>query len=188
MLLPPSILRAAFTLFVAISLACGASAATVWSGPTIDFTKPAFGDPDDLANRDRIVPGVVELTRGDSSGLYNHALEAGYVVDVSPADTEWAFETNNPGESVAATNFMSLSFADWRTAHGGNPMATIGQNAVLHIVSADIYLDLTFTSFAGGGSGGGFSYTRATVPEPTTGILLGVALAALGVRRRGRSE
>ena len=165
----------------------GAGAATVWSGPAIDFVKPDFGDPNDAANRDVILPGVVEITRGNSSGLYNHAAEAGYAIDFSPADTEWAFLNNNPVETVEAANFMNLSFADWKTAHGGNPLGTIGHPAVLHIVSADIYIDLTFTSFTSGGAGGGFAYTRSTVPEPATGLLLACALAALGLHRRARS-
>ncbi len=188
-MLPPSISRSLLLLYCMIAplcLASGAAAATIWSGPTIDFVKPDFGDPNDPANRDLIIPGVVELTRANSSGLYNHAVEAGYVVGVSPADTEWAFVANNPGETVEAANFLNLSFADWKTAHGGNPMATVGQSAVLHILSADVYIDLTFTSFTGGGTGGGFSYTRSTVPEPATGLLLGGALAVLAARRRSR--
>lgn len=172
-------------LICAAAIGTRAAAQTVWTGPPIEFVRPSGADPTDPASQDLLVPGVA-ITRGETGGVYNAALEDFFDALVSPADTEWAFVANNPGETVEAANFLNLSFADWKTAHGGNPMATVGQSAVLHILSADVYIDLTFTSFTGGGTGGGFSYTRSTVPEPATGLLLGGALAVLAARRRSR--
>ncbi|MEO6035718.1 MAG: Ig-like domain-containing protein [Verrucomicrobiota bacterium] len=52
------------------------------------------------------------------------------------------------------------------------PPATIGLNAVVHLVSEDIYIDIKFTSW--GGSAGGFAYQRSTegsvFPTPIVSI------------------
>jgi hypothetical protein len=64
----------------------------------------------------------------------------------------------------------------------------IGINAVrygpgvLHVISNDIYLDITFASWTQQ-TGGGFSYTRSTpveapVPEPSSAALLIVGVVA----------
>ena len=134
-------------------------AATIWNGPTITFTKNAFADPTQAANQDRLTPNVW-ITRGDSQGLYNAKTETLFSHSSSPADTEWA--TGN------ITNYASLTYTDWETwAQGlGGPPSTIGVNAVLHLVSEDIYLDIKFTSWGDGHNnpGGTFSYERATPP------------------------
>jgi len=49
----------------------------------------------------------------------------------------------------------------------------IGQDAVLHLISDDIYLSIKFTGW--GGAGGSFSYDRSTptpVPEPSAYALI----------------
>jgi hypothetical protein len=60
----------------------------------------------------------------------------------------------------------------------------IGKDAVLHLIADDIYLDIKFLSWTAGG-GGGFSYERSTVPEPSSLILL-AALAGSVVMTRPR--
>jgi hypothetical protein len=129
----------------------------------IEFIKEPFEDVDDPANQDLIVPGVA-ITRGDSQGIYNAALEDFYTTNVSPMDTEWAFLTNNdPGASIEASAFAQLSFDPWQIAVGNRPPDRVGEPAVLHIISADIYLDVMFTSWGqGAGAGGSFTYMRAT--------------------------
>ncbi len=178
-------------LLLAAALAPPAAAETIYTGDPITFTKQAFGDVSDAANRDIIIPGVVELTRGDSGGLFNFAAEDFYTGS-SPADTEWAFEVGNPLQTVRAGNFAALSFAPWATAVSNNPPARVGEDAVLHIISQDIYVDVTFLSWnrgtrVGGLGGGGFSYSRATAaPEPTAAALL--LLAGLAALSRGRAR
>ena len=50
-----------------------ATAQTVWTGPQIEFVKPEFADVSDPANRDIILPGLVEITRGEIAGIFNFA-------------------------------------------------------------------------------------------------------------------
>lgn len=165
-----------------------ATAATIWTGPSIGFTKDDFADPLDPANRDVLVPGVVELSRNVNQGLVNYAQESFFTFGLSPVDTEWAFVNNNPlvpAGLISASNWVSLEFDDWVSANGAQPLDTLGQPAVLHIISEDIYLDVTFTSWTSSSMGGGFSYTRSTpVPEPTSAFL--VALGLLGLARHRR--
>jgi hypothetical protein len=134
----------------------------VWTGPTITFTKPAFAFP---PPEDQLTANVA-FTRGDSQGLYNAAQESFYSFGVSPADTAWATSRNNPGEMISATNWAALNFTTWESAYGGpgNLALEITQrDAVVHLVTDDIYLDLRFTQWSvGSASGGSFSYDRST--------------------------
>jgi glucose/arabinose dehydrogenase len=143
-------------VFVRLTGPTAAEAATVWTGPPMTFTKTSGADPTQAANQDRITPDVW-ITRGNLQGLYNAKTEAAFAHFLSPADTEWANGTT--------ANYATLSYTDWNHwAKGVNPgpPSTVGVNAVLHLISDDIYIDIKFTSWAGGGSGGGFSYQRST--------------------------
>jgi hypothetical protein len=120
---------------------------------------------------------------GGIQGLYNAKTESGFAHYFSPADTLWANGTT--------ANYATLSYTDWNSwAKGVNPSppSTVGVNAVLHLITDDIYLDIKFTSWAA--ANGGFSYLRSTptvVPEPAAGLLLPGGLAAVaGVRRLER--
>ena len=132
----------------------GSHAAAIWNGPTIAFVNPAGSDPTQAANQDRMTPDIW-ITRGSSEGIYNAAIENGFTRFFSPEDTAWS--------DGQLTNCASLSYVDWNTwakvQHGGPP-GTVGISAVVHLVSDDIYLSVTFTSW--GGIGGGFSYERST--------------------------
>ena len=162
----------------------GARAATVWNGPTISFTKSNYANPLLAENQDRLTANVW-ITRGSSRGLFNAKTESSFTHYLSPAGTEWA--------NGSLENYATLSYTDWNHWAKGvnpNPYATVGVQAVLHLIPDDIYLSVQFTSWTGGAPGGGpsygggFSYLRSTpVPEPSSlllfGILgLGAALAA----------
>jgi len=116
----------------------------------------------------------------------------------SPLDTEWAFGPTQPDDPgpIAASNHANLVFAPFVPALN----LAVGKNildygpGVLHLISDDIYLDITFTSWTSGmeRGGGGFSYIRSTpaktpVPEPSSAALLMVGAVAwvgsLAVRR-----
>jgi hypothetical protein len=130
-----------------------AHAQTVWNGPPITFSKPGSADPTQPANQDRITANV-RITRGGTQGIYNAKSESLFTHDFSPADTEWA--------DGSAAAHASLTFTDWNTwakvVHAGPP-TTVGVPAVVHLITDDIYIDISFTSWAVGGD---FSYQRAT--------------------------
>src|SRR6185436_19788965 len=112
------------------------AAPTIWTGPQTTFTKAANADPSQAANQDRLTPNVW-ITRGDDHGLYNAKTETSFSHFSSPADTEWANGTT--------ANYSSLSYADWNTwakSVNGSPPSTVGVNAVLHLKSEDIYIDI----------------------------------------------
>lgn len=174
-----------------LSAALAAAAPTVWSGLTYSFSKPAGADYTDPQYQDHLTSNIA-LTRGDSAGMYNILQEDSYEYG-SPADTEWATEIvgDNGSETIAATNWENLDFTTWEDAYGsagqlaGNMTAL---DAVVHLITDDIYLDLRFTSWGTGHSSsqGGFAYQRAEpVPEPAsiTLLLLGALALRMCVRR-----
>lgn len=139
----------------------------VYSGYEIAFAKAANAEPTSPENQDFILPDI-SITRASSRGIYNAAQEVAFVDNLSPAGTTWAFPYNNPEKTLAATNHADLSFADWQTSLGGSagggPPSTVGQNAVLHLIDQDIYLDIRFTAWgAGSGAGGSFAYVRSQI-------------------------
>jgi hypothetical protein len=155
----------ALVLFAAVaspfSGAGVAQAAQVWSGRTFTFTKAANADPNLAANQDRITSNVW-ITRGAVQGIYNIKQEAASSGSLgnSPVDTEWA--------TGDAANYASLTFDTWVGWAGGFPPGTVGVNAVMHLISEDIYIDVRFNSWGSGALGGGaFSYTRAVAPGAT---------------------
>lgn len=167
-----------FALALSINLSAGAYAVpVVWTGPTLEFTKTGVnpGDVNDPANQDRMTSNVW-LTRASSQGMINIAKEASYdgSLHTSPADTLWATDLvpGNGATTIAATNWQQLTFTTWADAYEGPSSLLIGNitthNAVVHLVTDDIYLDLIFTGF---NSGGSFTYERSTgvAPPSTTG-------------------
>jgi hypothetical protein len=161
------------------------AAPTVWDGPTISFSKAGGADHTLPANQDHLTSDVA-LTRGNSQGMFNILHESGYT-GASPTDTEWATALNNPGDEISATNWAALDFTTWVAAYGNSTSANIlNYNAVVHLLTDDVYLDLRFTNFQGGGGGGAFAYERSTaVPEPTS-IMMTVLLGAVLVPYRRR--
>ena len=143
--------RSMLFLLAVLAVPLTAEAATIWNGPLITFTQaapyPNSGD------RDQLTPNV-SLTRTTTAGLFNGVTETSFTKGFSPADTEWAIGN--------LADYASLSYADWTTAGGGNPVFNLpGQQLVLHLISDDIYLSVKFTALGGHGAGG-FSYIRST--------------------------
>ena len=127
---------------------------TIWSGPTITFTKSGGADWTLEENQDRITDNVW-LTRANNQGIFNIVTETGYTPP-SPADTEWAFGTT--------ADIGSLTFDTWVNTHGGMTSSMINQSMVLHLITDDIYIDLMFLTFTNGANGASFSYERSTMP------------------------
>lgn len=149
--------RGAVSRFVTLGvLGCGvlllpapALAATIWTGPTINFTNTTVADVDQLT-------ASVGLTRGASQGPFNAVTETLFTHFVSPQNTEWANGTT--------ANYASLTYTDWNTwakIVNGGPPNTVGVNAVMHIISDDIYVDVKFLFWP---VGSGFAYQRSTPP------------------------
>ncbi|MDZ4659801.1 MAG: PEP-CTERM sorting domain-containing protein [Bythopirellula sp.] len=148
-------------------------AATVWSGYEFSFSKPDGVDSLLPEWQDEITSAVV-ITRVNSGGGLVNALEE--VVDdelvfdrlVSPVGTLWAYPfNNNPGATIAASNWSNLAFHPWATAFGGNgnggPPGVIGLPSVMYSVADDLYIDVRLTGWTVR-TGGGFSYERALAP------------------------
>ena len=157
-------------------------AAQVWIGPLFNFAVPAGADWTNPNNQDRITASV-RLARNTTRGLFNAAFETSYASFFSPSNTAWAFG--------ALTDYATLSYNNWEAWNGHNPPTMVGEDAVLHLLSDDIYLSINFTSW--GGSGGGFAYTRSTqafLPEPsvTSLVLIGLPVYLRAQRRRRRAE
>jgi hypothetical protein len=163
-------------LAVTVNLSEAACAAVVWTGPTLTFTKTGAiqNDVNDPANQDRMTANVW-LTRASSQGMINIKKETLYdgSFHTSPADTLWATDLvpGNGNATIAATNWQNLTFTTWADAYGGPGSSLQGNitthNAVVKLVTDNIYLDLMFTGFS---SGGFFIYDRSTgvsAPSPT---------------------
>src|SRR5689334_1295161 len=132
----------------------------VWNGPPIAFTKPDFADWTLPVNQDRLTDNVW-LTRADTLPLFNIAVDSA-ATSGTPFDTEWAFGPTQPSHQgpISANNYANLVFDTFP----GSLDEAIGSNivryspGVLHLITDDIYLDITFTSWTQGPGGGGFSY------------------------------
>jgi len=146
-------------VIASLALASRGTATEIWSGRTFGFAKNPFGNPALPQNQDRISP-TVWITRASSKGIFNAALETSYAHDVSPKNTEWA-----TGDAV---NHAALTFAPWEVWNLMDPPSFVGVNACMHIIDADIYLDIVFTDWGGSTSGGSFSYLRALPPVVPT--------------------
>jgi hypothetical protein len=150
----------------------------IWNGPSIDFVNVSGSDWSQPSSQDRLTSDVW-LTRGPTRGLFNAALESGFTSFVSPVGTEWAFGTLD--------HYASLQYATWETWNSKDPPAMVGRDAVVHLVSDDIYLSIRFTFW--GFRGSGFSYTRSTelpVPEPSTAAIAVLGFTAVALFRAKR--
>jgi hypothetical protein len=157
-------------------LTAHANAVEVWSGLTKSFSKTGSDDETLPQFQDRLTDNVI-LTRGFFGGLINIATEFQYSHGFSPEDTEWATDLTTE-ETIAATNWEDLesanAFTSWIDAFGG--MGSGGEyiadrDAVVHLITDDIYLDLQFTSWLQGptsGNDSSYSYLRAEPPAPPT--------------------
>jgi hypothetical protein len=146
-------LRAVAVILILVTTV-STKAASVWTGPSYAYTQPA-PIPTQASNQDRITPDVW-LTRATSKGLFNAFYETNATA-LSPSNTEWAFGP--------LTNYATLHFTNWLGwLNGQSPTTLVGQPAVLHLISDDIYLSIQFTAWTAGGSGG-FAYERST-PVP----------------------
>lgn len=86
-------------------------------GPKVSFTKVNGADISLPENRDIIIPGVLEITRGNSGGgIFNYALEESYNSSQSPEGTSWntQFVDNTNTTWAPLTNISNRTFDTWR--------------------------------------------------------------------------
>ena len=121
---------------------------------TVVFSKPDSADWTLEEYQDRITDNVW-ITRKHNQSLFNIAQEDGYSSsNGSPVGTLWANTTTAQADSASYTNFVAM--------HGGSPQSLIGDTVSLYLPDDNLYFDVVFTSYTGGG-GGGFSYIRTSV-------------------------
>lgn len=161
-----------------------AQGVVVWNGPLLTFSNAPGSLWFQPANQDQLTANVA-LTRDVKKGLFNAFAEGSYsFANLSPADTEWALGT--------LANYSTLTYYDWTTCYGNaGVLATniLNHPSVLHLITDNIYLGITFTTW--GGSGGGFVYERTTaaaVPEPAAAVLAGTGFLFLLVARRNKTR
>lgn len=123
------------------------SSASSGGADSVTFAKSNYGSEEDC------ITDLVCITRGETQGLFNSAQEESYS-DISPKGTEWSFASSCTGD---------LRFKTWVEAVNHSPQSSIGKEGCLHLISDDLYFNIVFNSYSGGGSGGGFSYTRTKV-------------------------
>jgi hypothetical protein len=87
-------------------------------GPKVSFTKVNGADIDQPENRDIIIPGLLEITRGNSGGgIFNYPFDEGYS-NSAPAYTYWntQFLDNSNTSWAPLTNITNRTFDYWRNA------------------------------------------------------------------------
>jgi len=134
------------------------------SADTVVFTKPDSADWTLEENQDRITDNVW-ITRKHLQSIFNIAQEEGSSTNNgSPVGTLWADTT------TAAADMES--YTDFRTMHNIGPQTLIGDTVSMYLPQDGLYFDVTFLSYSGGNTGGGFSYSRTSVTlgvdEPKT--------------------
>ena len=130
-------------------------------GDWVEFTKDDYGDQVDV-----IIPGQLEITRGEEKGIFNIAVEEEYVQYSSPADTEWNSQytdgtLNGWGD---LTNITSRNYDHWRDSVDANPPGAVDDNLelIMHHTPSDRYFQIKFLQWTEDG-GGGFSYERREI-------------------------
>jgi hypothetical protein len=135
-------------------------------GQKVSFTKTSGSDPN--TNKDVIIPGELEITRGNNRGIYNIALESSYDNEdyVSPLNTYWSSRyTDTSSNSLAPlTDIPNRNYSNWRDAVDSNPPASVGMTMIMKWDNGSDtprYWVVEFTEWGIGDDGyNNFGYTR----------------------------
>lgn len=139
-------------------------------GPKVSFSKKAGSDPNIF--KDKIIPGKLEITRGNNNGIYNIAVEGSFNSGVSPQDTTWntqIIDANNTSWSGLGnintrtydTWFNGVNLPSWVAAP-----QYVGMPAIMKytdpVTSEERYWLIMFTKWGVGryGEAGEFAYDR----------------------------
>ena len=128
-------------------------------GPKVTFTKKNYGSEVDV-----IIPGVLELTRGDNHGLYNIAVDEGYY-NGAPGNTSWNSSYTDSGTHgwYNLANAFSRGFNNWGAAVNHNPPSLVGKELLMFENTSNRMWMIKFLSWTQNNNGGGFSYERYEV-------------------------
>jgi len=133
-------------------------------GPKVSFVKENNADPE--VQKDVIIPGVLEITRGNNQGLYNIAIDNAWV-DPGPTNTLWNSQYIDGTYSNwnALWNIASRTYGTWKESIDspeGNSAAPqqVGMPMILKETTTDRYWLIMFTQWTPNNGGGGFAYDR----------------------------
>lgn len=149
-------MKRAATIALVGTITGTAVAQEIWAGYDVEFSKTDGADWTLPENQDRLTDAVW-ITRADTQGIFNIVTESSYTKSFSPEDTRWAAGTT--------ADLGSLVFDCWECLITRPSVITLVGPLVVHLVSEDIYIDIQFTGWTGGGAGGGFAYIRGARPD-----------------------
>jgi hypothetical protein len=144
-----------FSQFIAVGEENLIPPPTIWNTmiDSLVFTRNDDVDPTSTANQDCITSSVCITRDNEGGGIYNALSESSFSGNSSPSGTQWALGTTDSLESLQFNAFRSTLDNEI----GNNIVDT---DMVLYLEADEIYVDIRFTSWTSGGSGGGFSYVR----------------------------
>ena len=122
-------------------------------GEVVVFSKQDSADWTLPENQDRIADSVW-ITRKHNQSIFNIALESG-MTNISPLNTLWSRNS--------IINTEMIDFTTFRSMNDNDPQSLIGDTISLYLPEYNMYFNVIFSSFSGGNSGGGFSYSREEV-------------------------
>lgn len=128
---------------------------TIWNATPVTFQKLNYANYQLPQNQDQLTNNVI-ITRANNQGFFNIAAESssGGNSSNSPVDTEWALGS--------LADVANLNFQSWGDNINWNPLDQINNTYVVHLITDNIYLELTVLSWTSNSGGGGFSYTRTS--------------------------
>jgi hypothetical protein len=134
-------------------------------GETVSFVKP-----DDAAYevvKDVIIPGELEITRGNNQGIFNIAVEASYN-NSAPANTYWCSQYTDPTANLLdLLDIPNRTYNTWRSAVDSNPPGSVGMTMIMKWDNGEDavrYWVVVFTEWGiGENNNNNFGYTRYEV-------------------------
>lgn len=158
--------RKLFIVLFFVSFSFASVAQTIWNTGNVNFSQTAAGQYDAITPQTHL---------GRTTVLNNFVCQnvsGGQSCSFNVCNTQWAYG------SIA--NWNTLTYNNLYTVNGCTPPDMIGRPMVLHLLSENIYLQVTFNSWTAGSPS--FSYTR------TTGSTLPVLLSAFTGSRKGTAN
>ena len=131
------------------------------TGKDIVFTKSANADWTKHENQDKITENVW-LTRTDQGLLFNIKSETSSNGS-GPTGTEWVVGSL---DEYTKEQLLSLEFTSLKKAAESRMRNVVGKSFIVRLIEDDLFIDLTFLAWGNKSEGGGFSYSRSSVPTP----------------------